>query len=58
MRQSADVMAAQLGRLAEAAALPAVVLGVIPFTAEERLAWPLEQFTVFDDDRGGHALAR
>jgi transcriptional regulator with XRE-family HTH domain len=47
----ADVMAAQLGRLAEAAALPTVALGVIPFTAEERPAWPLEQFTVFDDDR-------
>ena len=47
----ADVMAVQLGRLAEAAALPAVVLGVIPFTASERPAWPLEQFTIFDDDR-------
>lgn len=47
----ADAMAAQLGRLAEAAALPSVALGVIPFTAPERPAWPLEQFTVFDDDR-------
>jgi hypothetical protein len=47
----ADVMAAQLGRLAEAAALPSVALGVIPFTASERPAWPLEQFTAFDDDR-------
>jgi hypothetical protein len=27
-----------------------VALGVIPFTATERPAWPLEQFTVFDDE--------
>jgi hypothetical protein len=47
----ADVMAAQLGRLAEAAALPTVALGVIPLAAPERPAWPLEQFTVFDDER-------
>jgi transcriptional regulator with XRE-family HTH domain len=47
----ADVMAGQLARLAEAAALPAVALGVIPAAAPERPAWPLEQFTVFDDER-------
>ncbi len=47
----AGVMAAQLVRLAEVAALPTVTLGVIPFTAPERPAWPLEQFTVFDDER-------
>ena len=47
----ADVMAGQLARLAEAAALPSVALGVIPFAAPERPAWPLEQFTVFDDER-------
>jgi hypothetical protein len=46
------VMAGQLGHLLEAVAgLPAVALGVIPFTAPERPAWPLEQFTVFDDER-------
>lgn len=45
-----DVMAAQLARLAEAAGLPAVTLGVIPFTAQ-RPMWPLEAFTVFDDER-------
>lgn len=45
-----DVMAAQLARLIEAAELPAVTLGVIPFTAE-RPMWPLEAFTVFDDER-------
>jgi len=41
-----DVMAAQLAHLAEAAGLPAVVL----FTAE-RPMWPLEAFTVFNDER-------
>jgi transcriptional regulator with XRE-family HTH domain len=46
-----EVMAAQLARLAEVAALPAMTLGVIPFAAPERPAWPLEQFTVFDDER-------
>lgn len=30
---------------------PSVALGVIPFGASERPAWPLEQFTVFDDAR-------
>jgi transcriptional regulator with XRE-family HTH domain len=47
----AGVMASQLTRVAEAAALPSVALGVIPFGAPERPAWPLEQFTVFDDER-------
>jgi hypothetical protein len=47
----AEVMAAQLAHLAEVAALPAVTLGVIPFTRPERPVWPLEQFTVFDDER-------
>jgi hypothetical protein len=47
----ADVMAGQLARLAEAAALPSAALGVIPSAAPERPAWPLEQFTVFDDER-------
>jgi transcriptional regulator with XRE-family HTH domain len=45
-----DVMAAQLAHLIEAAVLPAATLGVIPFTAE-RTMWPLEAFTVFDDER-------
>ena len=47
----AGVMAAQLARLAEASVLPSVALGVIPAAAPERPAWPLEQFTVFDDER-------
>jgi hypothetical protein len=45
------IVAGQLARLAEAIALPSVALGVIPFAAPERPAWPLEQFTVFDDER-------
>jgi transcriptional regulator with XRE-family HTH domain len=47
----ADIMAAQLARLAEASNVPWVALGVIPFAAPGRPAWPLEQFTVFDDER-------
>ncbi|MGH3280450.1 MAG: Scr1 family TA system antitoxin-like transcriptional regulator, partial [Trebonia sp.] len=47
----AGTMAAQLARLAEASKLSAVALGVIPFAAPERPTWPLEQFTVFDDER-------
>ena len=44
-----DVMGAQLRYLLEAMELPWVALGVIPF-AEQRDMWPLEQFTVFDDN--------
>lgn len=47
----AGVMAAQLGHMLEAAGLPGVALGVIPCAAPERPAWPLEQFTIFDDER-------
>lgn len=46
-----EVMAAQLGHLLEAAELPSVSLGVIPFAACGRPVWPLESFTVFDDER-------
>ena len=31
--------------------LPSVSLGVIPSSAPERPLWPLEAFTVFDDER-------
>jgi hypothetical protein len=48
---SGDVQAAQLAYLAEAAELPTVSLGVIPFSASWRAVWPLEAFTVFDDER-------
>jgi hypothetical protein len=46
----ADTMAAQLGHLLSAMALPSVSLGVIPFAAE-RTVWPMATFTVFDEDR-------
>jgi hypothetical protein len=48
---STYVQAAQLGSLLEATRLPAVSLGVIPFAAPGRPVWPLESFTVFDDER-------
>lgn len=48
---SGEIQAAQLAYLAEAAELPAVSLGVIPFSASGRPVWPLEAFTVFDDER-------
>lgn len=47
----AEVMADQLGYLLEATELPSVSLGVVPFTAQRRTMWPLESFTVFDDER-------
>src|SRR5262249_56588033 len=39
------------GHLLEATELPAMSLGVIPFTAHRKPLWPLESFTVFDDER-------
>lgn len=48
---SAEVMAAQLHYLLEAMELPTVSLGVIPFTTPGRPVWPLESFTIFDDER-------
>jgi Domain of unknown function (DUF5753)/Helix-turn-helix domain len=47
---SPDVMGAELGYLLKATELPWVALGVIP-AAVQRDIWPLEQFTVFDDNR-------
>jgi transcriptional regulator with XRE-family HTH domain len=46
-----EIMAAQLGHLLSALALPSVALGVIPFSASGRPMWTLEAFTVFDDAR-------
>lgn len=43
-----DAMAAQLGYLLTAGALPAVSLGVIPMTAR-RTHWPEETFHLYDD---------
>jgi transcriptional regulator with XRE-family HTH domain len=46
-----EVMTAQLGYLVEAMELPWMSLGVIPFAACRQPVWPLESFTVFDDER-------
>jgi transcriptional regulator with XRE-family HTH domain len=45
----ADAMAAQLGHLLTAGALPAVSLGIIPKATPERRHWPIETFHVYDD---------
>jgi transcriptional regulator with XRE-family HTH domain len=45
----ADAMAAQLGYLLTAGALPAVSLGVIPLAARARRHWPIETFHMYDD---------
>jgi transcriptional regulator with XRE-family HTH domain len=45
----AEAMAAQLGYLLTAGALPQVSLGVIPMDVAERVQWPRETFHVYDD---------
>ncbi|MFP3992232.1 helix-turn-helix transcriptional regulator [Streptomyces sp. E11-3] len=45
----ADAMAAQLGYLLTAGALPQVSLGIIPMAATGRTQWPRETFHIYDD---------
>jgi transcriptional regulator with XRE-family HTH domain len=45
----AEAMAAQLGHLLEASAMPSVSLGVIPFGTDRTGMWPAEIFWMFDD---------
>ncbi|MFD5700642.1 helix-turn-helix domain-containing protein [Streptomyces lasiicapitis] len=45
----ADAMAAQLGHLLTAGALPTVSLGIVPMAARERAQWPRETFHIYDD---------
>ncbi|WP_199548933.1 helix-turn-helix transcriptional regulator [Streptomyces sp. N35] len=45
----ADAMAAQLGYLLTAGALPQVSLGIIPTATSERAQWPRETFHIYDD---------
>ncbi|MEV6008619.1 helix-turn-helix transcriptional regulator [Streptomyces sp. NPDC051976] len=45
----ADAMAAQLGHLLTAGALPSVSLGIIPGSQAVRRMWPQETFHVYDD---------
>jgi uncharacterized protein DUF5753 len=44
-----DAMAAQLGYLLTAGALPQVSLGIIPMATRQRHQWPIETFHVYDD---------
>ncbi|MGI5143489.1 MULTISPECIES: helix-turn-helix domain-containing protein [unclassified Streptomyces] len=44
-----DAMAAQLGYLLTAGALPQVSLGIIPSTVQERPMWPQELFHLYDE---------
>ncbi|QXE36989.1 helix-turn-helix transcriptional regulator [Streptomyces sp. GMY02] len=46
-----DVMAGQLGHLIGVAALPSVSLGVIPLGRPRALGWPVESFTMYDDEQ-------
>ncbi|MEV7119897.1 helix-turn-helix domain-containing protein [Kitasatospora griseola] len=46
----ADAMSGQLGYLLAVMSLPAVSLGVIPFSAERDI-WPLETFSVYDNEQ-------
>jgi transcriptional regulator with XRE-family HTH domain len=48
----AETMAGQLGYLLAVMSLPAVSLGVIPFTAP-RTMWPVETFSVYDGKQAG-----
>ncbi|MEU9338199.1 helix-turn-helix transcriptional regulator [Streptomyces sp. NPDC048290] len=45
----AESMAAQLGHLLTAGALPQVSFGIIPTATRERSLWPQETFTIHDD---------
>lgn len=44
-----EAMAAQLGYLLTAGAIPSVSLGIIPANTPDRQHWPMETFHVYDD---------
>ncbi|MFI9076085.1 helix-turn-helix domain-containing protein [Streptomyces sioyaensis] len=46
-----EAMAGQLGHLLSVMSLPAVSLGIVPFSARDRRMWTLEAFNIFDDRR-------
>ncbi|WP_351224398.1 DUF5753 domain-containing protein [Streptomyces sp. NPDC002133] len=46
----AEVMAGQLGHLLSIMSLPAVSLGVVPFSVERGM-WPLETFSIYDSEQ-------
>src|SRR5207302_2113066 len=47
----AETMAAQLGHLLTASALPSVSMGVIPLGIDRTEMWPIEAFSMFDDEQ-------
>ena len=47
----AETMAAQLGHLLTASALPSVSMGVIPLGIDRTQMWPIEAFSMFDDEQ-------
>ena len=48
---NAEVMAGQLGHLIAVASLPSVSLGIIPMGVPRGAGWPVESFTMYDDDQ-------
>jgi hypothetical protein len=48
---SPEAMVEQLEHLLTVLSLPSVALGVIPFTADRRIMWPLEAFYLFDSSK-------
>ncbi len=46
-----EVMAGQLGHLISVASLPSVSLGVIPMGCVRGAGWPVESFTLYDDQQ-------
>ncbi|GHJ36675.1 helix-turn-helix transcriptional regulator [Streptomyces sp. TS71-3] len=48
---NAEVMAGQLGHLISVATLPSVSLGVIPLGTPRGKGWPVESFTIYDEEQ-------
>ncbi|GGK48103.1 helix-turn-helix domain-containing protein [Streptomyces flaveus] len=46
-----EVMAGQLGHLIAVASLPSVSLGIIPLGVPRGAGWPVESFTMYDDEQ-------
>ncbi|MGR3931591.1 DUF5753 domain-containing protein [Streptomyces sp. BRA346] len=46
-----EIMAGQLGHLIAVASLPSVSLGIIPMGVPRGAGWPVESFTMYDDDQ-------
>lgn len=46
-----EVMVGQLGHLIAVASLPSMSLGVIPLGAARGVGWPVESFTMYDDQQ-------